>query len=321
MALFHVHLALVMLFTNMALGVAIITLFVFLVRSPKGSSFVRSILFIILGIVLAVTIRQILEFSSEALSDAGYATLSLWFTAFSRISDLVGASVIVFGAYKLFRSLSNPALREAITSSERKVLRNFFKHPTNHNSPWPSTRGKVLSSELNLTFDQLSGKRILLEFDPAAEYENYVRQYVSESLVNGHSIVVFTRQGSNISTLKNVKMVILSVKENPPVDLLPDGNLNISTNSEAALLEAFNHIFETYRKVSIVVDNISNITMNIGFEKTYNILQLVGERLGESSIMLLLNPKAHDEKVKALFEGYSNILVSSNREGIRLLKS
>jgi hypothetical protein len=71
-----------------------------------------------------------------------------------------------------------------------------------------------------------------------------------------------------------------------------------------------------------VVDNLTDLTLNLGFEKTYNLLQEMNEVIAgsKSSLLLLFNLKAHDEQTRAAFEGYSNAILSFDSSGLHIQK-
>lgn len=208
-------------------------------------------------------------------------------------------------------------------STVQEVLENFIaaKTPAMKPSTSPLAR-KALSQELNLAHGQLVGKKILLEFDPASNYEEHVKKFIHEALTNNQTAVVFTKQGSNIASLGNVKVVVLSVSEQA-LELLPEGNLKVSITNASILLEAFNRVLNSFPQTFIVVDSLSDMVLNLGFERTHKLLQQVSERMTNrnSSILLLFNPKVHDEKVKAVFEAYANILLKADKSGLHLIKA
>lgn len=208
-------------------------------------------------------------------------------------------------------------------STVQKVLENFIatKAPAMKPSASPIVQ-EALSQELNLAHDQLVGKKILLEFDPASNYEEHVRKFIHEALINNQTVVVFTKQGSNIAFLEKCKNIVLSVSEQA-LELLPEGNLKVSITNASILLEAFNRVLSSFPQAFIVVDSLSDMVLNLGFEKAHKLFQQVAEYIltRGSSILLLFNPKAHDEKVKAVFEAYANILLKADKSGLHLIKA
>jgi hypothetical protein len=171
-------------------------------------------------------------------------------------------------------------------------------------------------------FSKLSaGKKTILEFDPTSEYEGYVATTVKEALSIGSTVVLFTKQGSTLSGLKGVKMVLLSFSEQS-IKLSPEGTLWVSITNPSLILDAFTSVTKSDPGAKIAVDNLTDLILNLGFEKTYNLLQEMNEVIAgsRSSLLLLFNAKAHDEQTRAAFEGLSNAILRFDGSGLHWQK-
>jgi len=208
------------------------------------------------------------------------------------------------------------------SSEVHKVFESFLAVKPSTPEPMPPAAQKAASKEADLSYGKLAGRKALLEFDPASNYEEHVERFVYEALASNQAAVVFTRQGSRISSLKNVKVVVFSVSEQA-LELLPGGNLRVSITDASILLEAFNQVLNSFPQVFIVVDSLSNIVLNLGFERAHKLFQQVAEHMvnRNSTLLLLFNPNAHDERVRAVFEAYADILLKADRSGLHLIKA
>lgn len=186
-----------------------------------------------------------------------------------------------------------------------------------------SKHAEVFSKALGLTHGQIVGKNILLEIDPASDYENVVQDFVTEALANAELVAVFTSRGSAIhsalSGQESVRFLFLSQRVSAPkVDastndiLLPVGNASL-------LLDAFDKVLKARpeRNLRIVFDDLSNLVLLMGFEKTYGFMRYVLEMLVSENVtsLFLLNSMAHDleviSSIRSLFE--SQVRFQGNR--------
>lgn len=165
------------------------------------------------------------------------------------------------------------------------------------------------------------GRKSLLEFDPASDYESYVAEAMKEAMSGGATVALFTKQGSTLSGMKGVKKILLSFSEQS-MKLSPEGTLSVSITNPSLILDAFTSVSKSDPNSRIVVDNLTDLTLNLGFEKTYNLLQEMNEVVAGTklSLLLLLNVKAHDEQTKAAFEGYANAILRYDASGLHAEK-
>jgi hypothetical protein len=256
--------------------------------------------------------------------------------AFLTASDFVGAlwigitgsaMIAVGGAFMFLALVSQYSIWKRMLSSDdsKKILQSFATSSVKSISAQASP---AVEKQMTATlvdrgpFSEFSeGKKTILEFDPASDYEGYVARIVRETLSTGSTVVLFTKQGSTLSGLKGVKMVLLSFSEQD-LKLSPEGTLWVSITNPSLILDAFTSVAKSDPRARIVVDNLTDLTLNLGFEKTYNLLQEMNEVIAgsKSSLLLLFNLKAHDEQTRAAFEGYSNAILSFDSSGLHIQK-
>jgi hypothetical protein len=222
--------------------------------------------------------------------------------------------------------VSQYSIWKRMLSSEesKKILESFAMSSARASAPVSAgAQGRAtVTPEDRGPFSRLSaGKKTMLEFDPASDYEDYVAKTVREALSTGSTVVLFTKQGSTLSSLNGVKMVLLSLSEQS-IKLSPEGTLWVSITNPSLILDAFSSVTKSDPGARIVVDSLTDLILNLGFEKTYNLLQEMNEVIAESksSLLLLFNVKAHDEQTRAAFEGYSNAILRFDGAGLHSQK-
>jgi hypothetical protein len=135
---------------------------------------------------------------------------------------------------------------------------------------------KTFSEFLGLGYREITGRKILVEFDPAANYERAIQLFVTEALANGESVALFTRNGSALhSSLREQKAVKLfcltdhvsspkAVSENEM--LLPSSDTSMMLGS---LYKAVN--VHPDEPISVVFDNLSDMVFSTNAEKNLSI--------------------------------------------------
>jgi len=188
--------------------------------------------------------------------------------------------------------------------------------------------GEVFSKALRLTHGRVVGKNILLEFDPASDYERVVKDFVDETLANAESVAVFTSKGSSIhSALSNrddVKFLILTQRVSTPQANASENEILLPANNSSLLLDALNKALRAYpeRNSNIVFDNLSSLVLLNGFEETYGFLRYALELLAleNGASLFLFDPRAHDIKVASAFRSLFNDQVTYGKAGLRVVK-
>jgi hypothetical protein len=112
-------------------------------------------------------------------------------------------------------------------------------------------------------------------------------------------------------------VILLSFSEQN-IKLSPEGTLSVSITNPSLILDAFTSVLKQDPGAKMVIDNLTDLIFNLGFEKSYNLLQEMSEAIAgpKSSLLLLMNAKAHEEQVKAAFEGYCNTIFRYDESGL-----
>ena len=225
------------------------------------------------------------------------------------LGNFINTSLFAFMVYIFRRSTVFFELSYPTTTYTKKVFTS-------------QTYVNRFSRRIGLETSQIIGKKILLfEFNPASPYEKYVKDFIFEAESIKSLSIIFSRKGGKLSTLPNQRTVIFSVGTKTPIRV-EEKTLTVSMTDASIILEAFRRILEEYPNSWIVVDNLTDITLTLGFEKTYGLLTHILELLSDrkNTIMFLFNPKAHEVKVREAYRNLVDLILTAKNSELKLLK-
>jgi hypothetical protein len=169
---------------------------------------------------------------------------------------------------------------------------------------------------------------ILLEFDPSSPYEAAVRDFAQEHLASGGQVLAFTSKASSISkTLEGsdgIRLFIMSESASPAGSdpdkretLIVHNDPDLVLNSLGQSIKANPHLMK-----AVIFDNLSNMILLLGMEKTYKFAKRANEILfdsGASSLFLLISG-AHEDRARTAIESIFRRIILFDREGMKLKK-
>lgn len=185
----------------------------------------------------------------------------------------------------------------------------------------------VFSKTLGLSHSDLVGRKILFEFDPASKYEKIIQNFITEALTNIEQATVFTRRGSTLHTSlaqqKTVQIFCLTQQVTAPKEvsenevLLPSNNISLMLDVMDKALKANPHDV-----INVIFDNLSDLVLSLGFEKTYHFTKYAAEILASSRVtaLFLLNASAHDPEVVQSLRNLFENQICFGKEGIHTVK-
>lgn len=167
----------------------------------------------------------------------------------------------------------------------------------------------TFSNTVGLSHEGISGRKLLLEFDPQWDYDRIFKSLLNETASNFERTVVFTRKDSPlyllVKTQPAAKIFVMTSRvsypkmENENLFLLP-------TYDSSLFLDALNKTIEAYSGSSftIIFDNISHFVFTLGPDRTYSLVRQALELMISDRITAIfsMNSKAHDQKVLSTFE-------------------
>jgi DNA-binding response OmpR family regulator len=157
------------------------------------------------------------------------------------------------------------------------------------------------SRTLGLRHSSLTGRKILLSFDPSTPYERVARDFVIEALANRESVTVFTSRGSVVERALQDELgieLVTDIREFvTPILLRKSGN------------------------VSVLFDNLTDLTLSTSLQATYvSIRNILTVAEGRVTMLFLLNPGAHSPSDVQLLRGLFNNQVFYGQDGLKLEK-
>ncbi len=168
---------------------------------------------------------------------------------------------------------------------------------------------EAFSRIAGLSHSEVTGKKILLEYDPRSDYEKVLKSLLSELASNLERIVMFTRMDSPAHSLAGeelgLKMFILTARVSYP-KMEGESKALLPAYDTSLLLDALNKTIEALPGASLTVifDNISHYIFTLGPDRTLSLVRQSLELMVSDKItaVFLLNVGAHDQKTISEFE-------------------
>jgi len=186
----------------------------------------------------------------------------------------------------------------------------------------------LFSRSMGFDHERLVGRKILLEFDPASDYEKVVGSLVKETMANVEPIFVFTSNTSPLHTYlakqHSIKFFLTSISTSYP-ESISENKVLLPAKSASLILDALSKALETHAdaNVCVVLDILTELLATIGREKTFTFLRHALDLLSskKTTSFFLLNTSANEpEVVSQLKNLYSNQLAYS-KNGLEIVKT
>jgi len=305
--------------TSMAVMAAYPTYLFFRISKNTREKLIKKKSFLMgTGFVIA-TIAYSMEVTGGVPTE--YATIA----DMCRLMIFVGCFILFFG-YMMPKRIERMLVGRAIMSEEsvRTFVEEFFVHPV---APTIRTQPHAFSKTLGLNHQEMVGRIILLEFDPASRYEKAIQDFATEALANLEPIVIFTRRGSAIhsplSQQKAVKFFCLTQQVSVPKEF-SENEMLLPSNDTSLMLDIFDKTLKAHPQgnINVVFDSLSDLVLSIGFEKTYRFIRYAVEMLASprNTVLFLLNRSAHDPKVESSLIGLFSDQILFGKDGIKTVR-
>ncbi|UCE15505.1 MAG: MEDS domain-containing protein [Candidatus Bathyarchaeota archaeon] len=169
---------------------------------------------------------------------------------------------------------------------------------------------EAFSERINVTREKLLGRKFLLEFDPASNYERAVEDFAKEAMANVEPVIIFTSSTSAVRTClaqeHAVKFFLMSVSTSTP-ELISENEILLPANNTALILDSLSKFLEAYTEenVFLVFDSLSELVGSMGLEKTYSFLRYLLDMVFSTRVtaLFLLNTSAHEPQVVSCLRG------------------
>ncbi len=185
------------------------------------------------------------------------------------------------------------------------------------------------SKRIGVNHKRVVGRSILLEFDPVSNYEEAIHDFVLEASANAEVVIAFTSKGGTLHTLLgkqgNVKLLLLtSFVSASKSEQRNDDEISIPANNTSLILDALNKTVKNRLEgnFNLVFDNLTNLILQVGFEKTYNFVRYALEMLNSTNAtaVFLFNPSAHDQKIASSLRSLFSNQMTFERGTLEIIK-
>jgi hypothetical protein len=185
----------------------------------------------------------------------------------------------------------------------------------------------AFASLLGLKHQDILGQRLLLEYQPTSNYEEIVQKFVREFQANVESVAIFTNAGSPVyrefAEQRNIRLFSFSTKTSTP-SMITSEQILLPERDTSLLLDAVDKLLQAHvgRRIGIVFEVFTYLTLSLGFEKTYGVISSVVEMVDaeRAAILVLVNSDALEQRtlsgIRGLFQ--SQLFFDSN--GLKVVK-
>jgi KaiC/GvpD/RAD55 family RecA-like ATPase len=175
----------------------------------------------------------------------------------------------------------------------------------------------AFSKVVGLSHEELLGRKILLEFDPASDYEQVVENVAKEALAHLEPVYVFTRHASGVyeslARQRSVRIVLMSASASTskPVS---ENQIVLPADNTPLVLDSLREILGRHgdQNTLLIFDNVSELIMSVGFDRAYKFLLCAVEMVSSkpTTALFLINKSAHEAQETSRVRGlFQNILV------------
>jgi hypothetical protein len=184
------------------------------------------------------------------------------------------------------------------------------------------------SKSIGVLHKHVVGRSMLVEFDPALNYEQAMQNFVLEASANAETVVIFTNKGSVIHTsLKkqaSVNFLLLTQLESTLKTDKHTGEILIPANNTSLLLDALSKTIKNHSEgnFNLVFDSLTSLILQVGFEKAYNFVRYALEMVSsiDGTAVFLFSPSAHDERVASSLRSLFCNQMVYGKEGLEIVK-
>jgi hypothetical protein len=185
----------------------------------------------------------------------------------------------------------------------------------------------VFSSLLGLKHQDILGQRLLLEYEPTSNYEDIVQKFVTEFQANVESVAIFTNAGSPVyrefAEQRNIRLFSFSTKTSTP-SMITSEQILLPERDTSLLLDAVDKLLQAHagRRIGIIFEVFTYLTLSLGFEKTYGVISSVVEMVDaeRAAILVLVNSDALEPRTLSGMRGLFQSQLFFDSNGLKVIK-
>jgi len=162
----------------------------------------------------------------------------------------------------------------------------------------------VFSKRIGLSHRELLGRKFLLEFDPASDYETIVEDFAREYMANVEPIYVFTSITSPLHKRLAKHLAVKYFLMSTSTSAIQPGSENevlVPANNIDLIQDSVDNVTKAHPEanVSIVFDGLTDLLSSLDPERTFTFLRHALQTLSSerTTALFLLNTSAHDPQI------------------------
>lgn len=187
---------------------------------------------------------------------------------------------------------------------------------------WFFRKDGSFSAQFGMRHKEMVGKKMLLEIDPTSDYGSIISSFVAEVKKNDESLFIVANKDSTLhssfSQEPHVKFLLFTSKTHYPQQvndketLLPADDLSVLLDACTKTQEV-----EAQKSVNLLLDNVSDLVLRCGFEKTYKFIRLLLEAVPSSRVtaLFMFVPTAHDQEVSSSIRSLFRVQLAYTKSG------
>ncbi len=180
----------------------------------------------------------------------------------------------------------------------------------------------TFSAQFGMTHQEMVGRKMLFEIDPTSDYNMALSGFVSEARSSDEPLFILTNKDgalhSVFSKASNVNFLLLSSKARYPQQiseretLVPSNDLSVILDACAKMQKS-----EGNATINLLFDNLSDVILRCGLEKTYNFTRLLLEAISSSktTALFVFIPTAHDQEASSSIRGLFHNQLTYTKNG------
>lgn len=186
---------------------------------------------------------------------------------------------------------------------------------------------EAFSKAIGLPHEELLGRKMLLEFDPASDYERVVENAAKEALSHLEPVYVFTRHASGIyeflARQRSVRIVLMSASASTSTPV-SENQIVLPADNTPLVLDSLRDILNRHgdQNVFLIFDNVSELIMCVGFDKAYKFLLCAMEMTSSkpATVLFLINRSAHEAQELSRVRGLFQNILAFERNALEVIK-
>lgn len=174
---------------------------------------------------------------------------------------------------------------------------------------------------------RFEGKSLLLDVDPAINYETVVKQFAKAFQASGSFVLAFTWKGgpiySALASVDGVRILGMTSQVTYPRPTGKKDEMAVPQNDPAVLLDQTAKELAEHPRSLLIFDSVSDIVVSLGFEKAYAFLKDQKEiisREPKTTALYVVKRNAQDDRTLSLLKGLYAVHLSYDSAGLTVTR-